>query len=286
MPKKLTVIVPIYNEQELIGGCLDALLLQTLEHDLYEVIVIDNNSTDDSLGVIEEFLVNNHLQYRFAGPAEEPGVIPPGEILIVKSPRNGGYSYGNNLGIRMARVMKMFRYLLIINNDLVLKADFLEEMVNRFEDLHERCHTDRIALGATELGEDGRVHHNGFHYLHILSGITFASPFFPSFKYIVGSSIFTGIDAPLMDESFFLYFDDTQYSKILRRNGYILESSPGSIFIHEVGGTANKGLQGQIFKGLRRFYFLNYPFLLPVVVPLRLILIIWLRITTRDWHFN
>jgi cellulose synthase/poly-beta-1,6-N-acetylglucosamine synthase-like glycosyltransferase len=46
MPKKLTVIVPVYNEQELIGGCLDALLLQTLEHDLYEVIVIDNNSTD------------------------------------------------------------------------------------------------------------------------------------------------------------------------------------------------------------------------------------------------
>ncbi len=46
MSKKLTVIVPVYNEQELIGGCLDALLLQSLDHDLYEVIVIDNNSTD------------------------------------------------------------------------------------------------------------------------------------------------------------------------------------------------------------------------------------------------
>src|SRR5512137_282396 len=46
MPRKLTVIVPVYNEEELIGGCIDALLLQTLDHDLYEVIVIDNNSTD------------------------------------------------------------------------------------------------------------------------------------------------------------------------------------------------------------------------------------------------
>ena len=46
MAKLLTVIVPVYNEQELIAGCLDSLLNQTLDKEKYEIIVIDNNSTD------------------------------------------------------------------------------------------------------------------------------------------------------------------------------------------------------------------------------------------------
>jgi hypothetical protein len=244
------------------------------------MIVIDNNSSDESLKLILEFLRKKQLKFRFAEQMNEPVDIPPdpGEIILVRSDRNGGYSYGNNIGIRLAKSLNMFSYLLIINNDVELKENFLEEMVKRYEYLRKFRNTTKIALGATELGADGKFHHNGFHYIHLLSGITFASPFFPSFKYIAGSSVFTDIGAPLMDESFFLYFDDTQYSKILRRNGYILENSLSSFFIHEVGGTVKQDLQRLIFKSLHRFYLLNYPFLLPVVIPVRLMLILYLRI--------
>jgi len=46
MLKAISVVVPAYNEQDLIAGCLDSLLKQTLDRDKYEIIVIDNNSTD------------------------------------------------------------------------------------------------------------------------------------------------------------------------------------------------------------------------------------------------
>ncbi|HSB67307.1 MAG TPA: glycosyltransferase family 2 protein [Anaerolineales bacterium] len=46
MRKKITVIVPAYNEEDLIAGCLDSLLNQSLDSSQYEVIVVDNNSTD------------------------------------------------------------------------------------------------------------------------------------------------------------------------------------------------------------------------------------------------
>jgi cellulose synthase/poly-beta-1,6-N-acetylglucosamine synthase-like glycosyltransferase len=46
MNKVITVIVPAYNEQELITDCLDKLISQTLDADQYEIIVIDNQSTD------------------------------------------------------------------------------------------------------------------------------------------------------------------------------------------------------------------------------------------------
>jgi GT2 family glycosyltransferase len=279
--KTTCICILNYNNGRKTARCISGIIDQTLPS--YRIIIIDNNSTDDSLEVIQEFLGKNQLKFRFAEPMKECRDMfsDSGEILIVKSTRNGGYSYGNNIGIGLAKSMNKFSYLLIINNDVVLKENFLEEMVKRYEYLCNRYETTKIALGATELGEDGKIHHDGFHYLHLLSGITFASPFFPSFKYIVGSCIFTNIDAPWMDESFFLYFDDTQYSKILRRNGYILENSPHSLFVHDVGGTVIKDLQCQIFRSLRRFYLVNYPFLLPVVIPLRLLLVIYLRIKTK-----
>jgi glycosyltransferase involved in cell wall biosynthesis len=46
MQRVISVIVPAYNEQELIAGCLDSLLNQNLDKDKYEIIVIDNNSAD------------------------------------------------------------------------------------------------------------------------------------------------------------------------------------------------------------------------------------------------
>ncbi len=48
MAKVITVIVPAYNEQDLIAGCLDSLLNQTIDRENYEVIVVDNNSTDQT----------------------------------------------------------------------------------------------------------------------------------------------------------------------------------------------------------------------------------------------
>jgi glycosyltransferase involved in cell wall biosynthesis len=54
MKKVLSIIVPIYNEQELIAGCLDSLLNQTLDKEKYEIVVIDNNSTDLSAKIAME----------------------------------------------------------------------------------------------------------------------------------------------------------------------------------------------------------------------------------------
>ena len=54
MNKAITVIVPAYNEQELIAGCLDTLINQSLDRDQYEIIVIDNQSTDLTTQIVAE----------------------------------------------------------------------------------------------------------------------------------------------------------------------------------------------------------------------------------------
>jgi glycosyltransferase involved in cell wall biosynthesis len=51
MPKSLSVIVPAYNEEILLPDCLDSLLTQTADRALYEVVVIDNGSTDRTAAI-------------------------------------------------------------------------------------------------------------------------------------------------------------------------------------------------------------------------------------------
>ena len=51
MQKELSIIIPAYNEQELLPGCLDSVIRQTASPDLYEIILIDNRSTDATAAI-------------------------------------------------------------------------------------------------------------------------------------------------------------------------------------------------------------------------------------------
>jgi peptidoglycan-N-acetylglucosamine deacetylase len=51
MPKALSVIVPAFNEEVLLPGCLDSLLAQSADPGLYEIVVVDNHSTDRTVTI-------------------------------------------------------------------------------------------------------------------------------------------------------------------------------------------------------------------------------------------
>lgn len=53
MQNKLSIIVPIYNEENWIGRCIESLIRQTFND--FEVIIIDDGSTDNSLSIIKKY---------------------------------------------------------------------------------------------------------------------------------------------------------------------------------------------------------------------------------------
>jgi len=63
---KISAIVCTYNRSELLGGALHTLCHQTLDKSEYEVIVVDNNSTDGTRELVEEFCRRfSHVRYCF-----------------------------------------------------------------------------------------------------------------------------------------------------------------------------------------------------------------------------
>lgn len=59
----ITVVIPTYNRSNLISLSLDSLLNQTLDGGLYEVIVVDDGSTDDTQKVVEEYSGRMNVKY-------------------------------------------------------------------------------------------------------------------------------------------------------------------------------------------------------------------------------
>jgi len=80
----------------------------------YEIIVVDNNSTDESIDYLEK--------------ADKEGIIK-----LIKSPKNLGYGRANNLAAKNAKG----EYVLIMNNDITVEPDVLQKMVDYMKKHHE-----------------------------------------------------------------------------------------------------------------------------------------------------
>jgi glycosyltransferase involved in cell wall biosynthesis len=103
-PLRASIIIPMYNASAYIAGCLDSLLHQTVPRDAYEVIVVDDASTDGSAELVR---------------ARYPGV------RLIQTPANLGFAGAANLGAREARG----KWVVFLNADTRLVPDWLEHLL-------------------------------------------------------------------------------------------------------------------------------------------------------------
>ena len=103
----VSVVVPAYDQAALLGHALRALLDQTLAPDRYEVVVVDDGSTDDTTRVVE--------------------ALAP-RIRLLRFPANRGRSAARNAGIRAARA----DLIVFVDSDVLVRPDFLDQ--------HRRTH--------------------------------------------------------------------------------------------------------------------------------------------------
>lgn len=120
---KVSIILVNYNAAALIRQCLRSIYEQTKEI-LFEIIVVDNASSDDSRQVIRS---------EFSG------------VHLIESPENLGFSSGNNLGASAAKG----RYLLFLNTDTLLFENSIRILAEYLD-----AHPGVGAIGPKILFED------------------------------------------------------------------------------------------------------------------------------------
>lgn len=105
---KITVVIPNYNGLRFLEECLQALYAQTTDTPEYEVVMVDNGSSDGSV----EFVRENYPEVRIKALSE-----------------NTGFSYAVNAGIEKSAS----DYVILLNNDTKVKSEFIKYLYEAIE---------------------------------------------------------------------------------------------------------------------------------------------------------
>ncbi|GAB5563388.1 MAG: hypothetical protein Wins2KO_04510 [Winogradskyella sp.] len=120
---QISIIIVNFNGLQFLKNCLDS-IEKTLINVSYEIILVDNASTDGSVNFINQYYLS--------------------KITLIKSEENLGFGKGNNLGVRSAKG----EFLLLLNNDTILHSD-LDVVLQKFVDKKVG------AVGIKMLGKNG-----------------------------------------------------------------------------------------------------------------------------------
>lgn len=98
---KISVIVPVYNREKFIGRCLRSLISQSIGINNFEIILVDDGSTDSSNKIYQAF---------------------SDEIRVIKHKKNLGLPTSLNTGIKKAKG----RFLVRVDSDDYVNSEFLQ----------------------------------------------------------------------------------------------------------------------------------------------------------------
>jgi GT2 family glycosyltransferase len=238
------IILVNWNGRAVTLECLDS--LARVDYAPFTVVVVDNGSSDGSADAI-----------RAAHP----------EVRLLPLTENRRFAGGNNEGIRYA-LNEGAELLLLLNNDTTVAPDFLRVLVDRMRS------TDRCGLvspkiyyanppdclwyaGGTISYWTGTMRHTG---IRETDRGQYDTP--RDIGYATGCCILTSADvirtAGMLDESYFIYTEDADWSVRINKAGYRLVFEPRAHVWHKLSVTAGGHLSSfklwNKFKSNFRFF--------------------------------
>lgn len=225
MSEKLLSIITI-NYNGLKDTCE---LIESLpkDNDSIEVIVVDNNSIQDEASDIEK---------RYS------------QVIVIRSDQNLGFAGGNNLGIQVAHG----KYLFFLNNDTILQNSFsFQPLIDRLES------SKRIGMVCPKICFSWGNHSIQYAGYTPLSPITLRNqtiglgeedcgqydiphptPYAHGAAMMIKREVIEKVG--LMPECYFLYYEELDWSEMIRRAGYEIWYEPTCTIYHKESQTTGK----------------------------------------------
>lgn len=223
----LSIIIVNYNTGALTSACITSILHQQLKES-FEIIVVDNASKDNSVSFLR---------------SDFP------EIKVIANPQNVGLAAGVNRAIREAHG----KYYLILNPDIVVLPQAIKQLLSFMEK-----NPDVGMAGGKLLSPNGKLQYSCYRFYRIPTIIyrrtalgrtqwgkaetdrflmkDFDHTSVKAVDWLMGACLIVRADAVKkvggMDEHFFLYFEDVDWSRRFWEKGYKVMYVPQAQFSH------------------------------------------------------
>lgn len=195
-------------------------------------------------------------------------------VTLILAPTNGGFAYGNNLGVRLAQERHPADYFLLLNPDTQVRSGAIETLAAFLE-----SHPEVGIAGSSFENPDGSEWPIAFRFPTLISEFCSAldiglvtralrqwtvarqmSPRSPQpVDWICGASMMIRPEALRaiggFDERYFLYFEETDFCLRARRAGFTTWYVPASRVMHVAGQSTGVTVRNARPKRLPRYWF-------------------------------
>lgn len=235
---KVLVVILNYRTPELAVRCLESLEPEVLQIGAMRVVVTDNDSGDDSVTVIGKAIDEHGWDW----------------CQLIPLPKNGGYCFGNNAGIRPYLFGEDApEYVMLVNPDTYVREGAITKLMSFMDARSE------VGIAGSRLEDpDGTPQNGAFRFPTPLRemldgfrlGVLYKAMRQGDVRYelgkepmqvdwVVGAAMMIRKevfdDIGLLDEGYFLYFDEVDFCLRARRAGWITYYVPDSVVVHLVG---------------------------------------------------
>lgn len=252
----LSVLILTYNSSLYIEECVQSLLKELLGLKT-ELIFIENNSSDNTLSLIEK-IINSPIPENI-------------DIKLIKNEQNKGYARGINQGLEISSG----KQILLIHPDVVMQPDSLKNLMKVLEE------DPKIGMAAPQfLYPNGQIQPSCRRfpgYRSVINEALGLTMLFPKNKSINGwkmgdfnHTYRKKVDQPMtacvllkrkvldevgvMDEQFVMFFNDVDWCKRINQKGWEIVFTPEAKVIHVLGGSVKQMRSRMILQSHVGFY--------------------------------
>jgi GT2 family glycosyltransferase len=277
----VSIILLNWNGWEDAIECLES--VYQIDYPNYDVIIVDNNSSDDSIEKLREYCEgkisiksdffdfdsnNKPIQMLETNISDNMPQESESELfrnasynqrlILVKNDKNYGFAEGNNMGITYSLRHLHPDYILLLNNDTIVKPDFLENLVKvaekdekigivgskvLFYNKPDLIQTAGIKinwyLGEFKMIGYKKLNSNEYDKLQSMDCVSGCS------MLIKNDVFYKGI---FFNKEYFLYYEDTDFCINTRNLGFEIIYSPDSMVFHKGSISTTK------ISGIREYY--------------------------------
>ena len=266
MQSRIWIVIVNYRTADLTIECLRALSAQVADLANIRVVVVDNNSGDGSV-------------VKLTAAIEREGWSSWADVMPLD--RNGGFAFGNNASIRIALAStELVDYIMLLNPDTVALPGAIKALVD-FMDAHPDAGIAGSQLENANGGVECSAHTfpsplselDGAARLGVLSrllrryvaappsrALTYPCDWVSGASMIIRRQVME--DIGLMDERYFLYFEEVDFCRRAHQAGWQCWHVPDSRVIHLEGAStgirATAKRRAGYWYDSRRCFFVKY----------------------------